>query len=158
MSFVDPSSDWYSASVPVIIYVISCNIGLRVIMALLLWHSYCVFLVPGPCLNIKSVFFRYGDFHYKDKTIVRASYLYNGSPYIGKTTNLYWDGPRCLYKTVTMPSWLYPISSILILSVSFTMQLHHWHCGNHMMMNYIIFFQHHFSYHEVTLKVNVSLI
>ena len=29
VSFVDPGSDWYSASVPVIIYVISYNIGPR---------------------------------------------------------------------------------------------------------------------------------
>ena len=29
VSFVDPAPDWYSASVPVIIYVISYNIGLR---------------------------------------------------------------------------------------------------------------------------------
>ena len=34
----------------------------------------------------------YGDFHYKDKTDVRQSYLYNGNPYTGKTTSLYWDG------------------------------------------------------------------
>ena len=29
VSFVDPASDWYSASVPVIIYVLSYNIGPR---------------------------------------------------------------------------------------------------------------------------------
>ena len=27
--FVDPASDWYSATVPVIVYVITCNIGSR---------------------------------------------------------------------------------------------------------------------------------
>ena len=26
--------------------------------------------------------FRYGDFHYKDKTVARPSHLYNGNPYI----------------------------------------------------------------------------
>ena len=42
-------------------------------------------------LNIKTVF-RLWDFHYKDKTVVRPSYLYNGNPYTGDTY-LYWDGP-----------------------------------------------------------------
>ena len=30
---------------------------------------------PGPCLNIKTVLSAYGDFHVKDKTAVRTSYL-----------------------------------------------------------------------------------
>ena len=30
---------------------------------------------PGPCLNIKTIFSRYGDSHVKDKTVVRPSYL-----------------------------------------------------------------------------------
>ena len=38
---------------------------------------------------------RYWHFHYKDKTVVRPSYLYNKNPYNGKTTSLYWDGPLC---------------------------------------------------------------
>ena len=29
----------------------------------------------GPCLNIKTVLPTYGDFHVKDKTAVKASYL-----------------------------------------------------------------------------------
>ena len=36
---------------------------------------------------------RYGDSHYKDKTVVRPPYPYNGNPYIGKKASLYWDGP-----------------------------------------------------------------
>ena len=31
--------------------------------------------LPGPCLNIKTVLSTYGDFHVKDKTAVRTSYL-----------------------------------------------------------------------------------
>ena len=31
---------------------------------------------------------------YKDKTLVRPSYIYIANPYIGKTLSLYWDGPR----------------------------------------------------------------
>ena len=48
---------------------------------------------PGPCLNIKTVFPRYGDSHVKGKTVARSSHLKNGDPYIGKTS-LYWDGPQ----------------------------------------------------------------
>ena len=43
----------------------------------------------GPCFNIKTVFPAI-DFYCKDKPIVRQSYLYNGNPYTGKTTPLYW--------------------------------------------------------------------
>ena len=32
-------------------------------------------LYPGPRLNIKTVLSTYGDFHVKDKTAVRTSYL-----------------------------------------------------------------------------------
>ena len=32
-------------------------------------------LGPGPRLNIKTVLSTYGDFHVKDKTAVRTSYL-----------------------------------------------------------------------------------
>ena len=33
----------------------------------------------GPRLNIKTVLSTYGDFHVKDKTAVRTSYLYHGN-------------------------------------------------------------------------------
>ena len=33
----------------------------------------------------------YEDSHYKDKTVMRPSYLYDGNSYTGKTTSLYWD-------------------------------------------------------------------
>ena len=33
------------------------------------------FAIPGPRLNIKTVLSTYGDFHVKDKTAVRTSYL-----------------------------------------------------------------------------------
>ena len=35
----------------------------------------------------------YVDFHHKDKTVVKPSYLYNGNPYTGKTVYLYCDSP-----------------------------------------------------------------
>ena len=37
---------------------------------------------------------RYVDFHYKEKMVVRLSYLYNGNSHTGKTTSLYWNGPQ----------------------------------------------------------------
>ena len=46
----------------------------------------------GPCLNIKTVFPRYGDSHVKDKMVARQSYLKHGDPYTVKKTSLYWDG------------------------------------------------------------------
>ena len=42
---------------------------------------------PGPCLNIKTVFPRYGDSHVKDETVVRPSYIKRGDPYTGKQGN-----------------------------------------------------------------------
>ena len=37
---------------------------------------------------------RYSDSHYKDKLVVRLSNLFNGNPYTGKMTSLYWDGSQ----------------------------------------------------------------
>ena len=42
------------------------------------WHGLrqqCACRRPGPRLNIKTVLSTYGDFHVKDKTAVRTSYL-----------------------------------------------------------------------------------
>ena len=36
----------------------------------------------------------YMDFHVKDKTVMRPSYLYHEYPYTGKTTFLYSDSPQ----------------------------------------------------------------
>ena len=33
--------------------------------------------------EIKRPFSMYGDFHYKDKTVVRSTYLYEGNPFTG---------------------------------------------------------------------------
>ena len=41
----------------------------------LLIVCYPVVVKPGPRLNIKTVLSMYGDFHVKDKTAVRTSYL-----------------------------------------------------------------------------------
>ena len=39
--------------------------------------------------------FKYRDSHYKNKRVVKSSYLYNGSSYTNKTS-LYWDTSRQL--------------------------------------------------------------
>ena len=43
------------------------------------WHTHWLTIrqspTPGPRLNIKTVLSTYGDFHVKDKTAVRTSYL-----------------------------------------------------------------------------------
>ena len=43
---------------------------------------------PGARLNTMTVFPRYGDFHVKEKTVARPSYLLHGNSYIGKTTSM----------------------------------------------------------------------
>ena len=68
---------------------------------------------PGPCLNIKTIFPRYGDSHVKDKIVAIPSYLWHGDPYTGKMTSLYWDSPLVLKpqysrKTRSMPLLLMP--------------------------------------------------
>ena len=49
--------------------------------------------LSGLCSSVKTVFPWY---HYKDKTVVRQSYLYNRNSYTDQTQYLYWDVP---YKT-----------------------------------------------------------
>ena len=34
---------------------------------------------------------RFANYHCKDNTAARPSYLYNGNPYTGKTASFYWD-------------------------------------------------------------------
>ena len=48
----------------------------------------------GPRRNIKTVSPGMGDFHYKDKTVVTMSCLYNGDSSTGKTISIYWDNTR----------------------------------------------------------------
>ena len=48
---------------------------------------------PGPHLNIKTVFPRYGDYHVKDKVATGPSYHQHRDPLTDKTTSSYWDSP-----------------------------------------------------------------
>ena len=60
------------------------------ILILLIQHIY-IKTVTWALSQYKNGLSRYGVFRYKDKTVMRASYLYNGNSYTGKTTSLYWD-------------------------------------------------------------------
>ena len=53
----------------------------------------------------KGSFFTYWDFCYKDEVVGRLSYLYNGDPYTGKMTSLYWQGPHVLEMTGSYLGW-----------------------------------------------------
>ena len=61
------------------------------------FNDSLIFIMEIPILgnraNIKALFSRYGDFHYKEKRDLRPSYLYNRYSWTGKTTSLYWNGP-----------------------------------------------------------------
>ena len=45
------------------------------IYGVVLFPKGTIIALPGPRLNIKTVLSTYGDFHVKDKTAVRTSYL-----------------------------------------------------------------------------------
>ena len=53
--------------------------------------------LSGPRLNIKTVFPRYGDYHVKNKTVVRPSYLNHGDPNTVKTSLYIEMAPRSSY-------------------------------------------------------------
>ena len=61
-------------------------------------HTYSVTLQiytwwrkePGPWFNIKMTSYQDRKSHCGDKTILRPSYLHNGTSYTGKMTSLYW--------------------------------------------------------------------
>ena len=42
-----------------------------------------------PCLSIQTLPYQYGNSHYKNKTVVRPSYIYDGNSFTGKMTYLY---------------------------------------------------------------------
>ena len=92
----------------------NCLILIQIILVHIRLHSTLkqvpVFYIgwgPGPHLNIKTVFPRYVDYHVKDKTAVRPSYLWHGDPYTGKMTSLYWVAPLIIRKVTFMTSIIY---------------------------------------------------
>ena len=52
-------------------------------------------ILVGSRRDIKISFYQYRNFHYKDKTVWRPSYLYNGYPILGKTVFILRQGPGC---------------------------------------------------------------
>ena len=90
----------------------------------------------GPRFNTKTIFTRYRDSHYKDKTVVRPCYLYNGNSYIlynensysylyngnsytGKLASLYWNAP---------PEALVYIVNSSRRALCMKRQLNRWNC------------------------------
>ena len=51
-------------------------------------------------ISIQRRFIQVWVLHYKDWTVVRPSYLYNGNSYTSKTASLYWDGSQVSCKSV----------------------------------------------------------
>ena len=48
---------------------------------------------------------RYRESHYKDRTVLRPSYLYNRNPYSCKTASLWWIRPQEKFSTRSHISW-----------------------------------------------------
>ena len=63
---------------------ICCMEWISVHLQLVNWCS-----LTWGCLNIKTPFCQYRNYHYKDTTVLRPCYLYNGNPYMQK--DWYWD-------------------------------------------------------------------
>ena len=62
------------------------------------YHLNCPQWSLGPYLNMKTVFPSHAwDFHYRNKTVVRPSYLYDENSYTSKAIHLYWDGPQLTF-------------------------------------------------------------
>ena len=53
----------------------------------------------GVRLNIKMLSYKYRDSLYKDKTVWRPSYLYNGNTNAWQRPSLYWDGAQVSIST-----------------------------------------------------------
>ena len=58
------------------------------------------------CFSIKTFLSWHRYYYYKDKTVVRPSYLYNRNIYAGKIAYLYWEGPQAL-AIFFCDEWLY---------------------------------------------------
>ena len=63
--------------------------------------------LPGSRLNIKMSY-KYSDSHYKYKTVLQPTYLYNGNPYVWKDCCYIEIGPSVSLSTQSMPyiSWI----------------------------------------------------
>ena len=90
--------------------------------AKIFWENWSVtwLLMPWAPSQYKDHLSRYGDFHYKDETVIRPSHLYNGNSHIGKTTSLYWYktlAPCITRSSATMVLTIYKINRALSSSM-----------------------------------------
>ena len=62
---------------------------------MLIYFSFtlAVFLTSGGRFSIKMLSYHNRNFHYKDKMVSRLFNLYNGNPYTGLDSILYWNRP-----------------------------------------------------------------
>ena len=72
-----------------------------------------------------------GNMHYKDKTVMRPSYLHNGNPYTGKMTSLYWDNLQKANVLSELSLYIYTERERLRIQVmvlyTYRPEIHH-HC------------------------------
>ena len=61
----------------------------------------------GSRLNVEELSYQDKNYHYKDKTVMRPSYLYNGNSYPGKTAFSYWDNPQITNYRQCLFDWHY---------------------------------------------------
>ena len=57
---------------------------------------------PVDQFNTKMLSYQYSNSHYKDETVIRPSYLYNGNFHMGKTTSLYWISLKTAFILIGM--------------------------------------------------------
>ena len=70
--------------------------GSGVISGSVYWCGCCLWR-PWGSFNIKIPLSRYGDFHCKNKTVVKPPHLYNGNSSTGNSAPLYCAAPYLFY-------------------------------------------------------------
>ena len=88
-------------------YATNSNHTIHCQMACMRW-ARCSFQCKGRLS-------KYRDFHYKDKAVVRPSYLYlyDENSYRGKAAFIYWDGSLCVHNYLKMPGHEFEIQLFL---------------------------------------------
>ena len=76
------------------------NMGIPVLVR---QHLY-IETVPRILFQYKDHLSRYREFPYKDKMVVRPSYLYNGNSTAATRSSLYWNGALAVLK-ITKDTW-----------------------------------------------------
>ena len=63
---------------------------------------------PGPWFNIKMTSYQYRKSHCGDKTVVRSSYLHNGTFNTGKMSSLYWTSLQTSH-SIRVIYWVFTV-------------------------------------------------